>query len=49
MKICLHKWIYICHGHLECMPDDEKGIEVICRCEKCDKRKSIVYIENKRI
>ena len=45
MKICFHKWKYICHGHLECMPNDEKGISLLFRCEKCGKEKTTVYIE----
>lgn len=45
MKICFHKWEYICHGHLECMPNDEKGISLLFRCEKCGKEKTTVYVE----
>lgn len=45
MKICFHKWKFISYGHLECMPNDEKGIQLYFRCEKCDEEKTIVYIQ----
>lgn len=45
MKICFHKWLYIGYGHLECMPNDEKGIQVLLKCEKCGKEKTICYVE----
>ena len=45
MKICFHKWKYICHGHLECMPNDEIGISLLFRCTKCGKEKTTIYIE----
>lgn len=47
MSFCFHKWDYISHHHLECMPNDEKGISLYFRCKKCGKEKYKVYMEKR--
>ena len=45
MRIHLHKYKYIGFCNLESMPNNEKGISVFFKCEKCGKEKRIDYIE----
>lgn len=43
-KLHIHKYVFQGYHHLECMPNDTKGVSLYFTCSVCGKEKNKAYL-----